>query len=87
MLNLVDLVEVLVAVPKVVHLELLEINRLEPQLLHQVKVMMVAIALEQVLMVLAAEVVPEVLEHLIMMVVLVVLGPQYQQLSKILYQF
>ena len=78
MLNLVDLVEVLVVVHQVVHLELLEINRQEPQLLHQVKVMLVAIPLDQVLM---------VLEHLIMMVVLVVLGPQYQQLSKILYQF
>ena len=47
--------------------------------------MMVAIALEQVLMVLAAVVVPEVLARLILMVVPVVLVPQYQQLSKILH--
>ena len=65
----------------------LEINRQEPQLLRQVKVMMVVVVLEQVLMELVVAVVPEVLAPLIVMVVLVVLDPQYQQLSKILHQY
>tara|TARA_B100000073_G_C23460173_1_gene463032 strand:+ start:242 stop:550 length:309 start_codon:yes stop_codon:yes gene_type:complete len=81
--TLVVLVVDLVVVQAVAHLEHLETNRQKPQLMHQVKVMMVVIAPDLVHMVVAAEAALELLVDLIVMVVLVVLALKFPQHSKI----